>query len=176
VAQAIAEKLHQLSREHQVLCVTHQPLVAAMADAHYHVGKHVVTASADKSAADSSSAVKKSAKKVKTAQQAEEAKARAKVAAQIESISDGKTASKKSKSKKSGVVATLEAADSGHPPASNDEGADGEERTIVKVTPLSDVAARRDELAQLAGGRSHSEAIAFADSLLAQAETIRKAG
>ncbi len=43
VAQAIAEKLYQLGREHQVLCVTHQPLVAAMADAHYHVDKQVVT-------------------------------------------------------------------------------------------------------------------------------------
>jgi len=39
VAQAIAEKLHQLSHNHQVLCVTHQPLVAAMADAHFRVDK-----------------------------------------------------------------------------------------------------------------------------------------
>ena len=39
VAQAIAEKLHQLSRNHQLLCVTHQPLVAAMADAHFRVDK-----------------------------------------------------------------------------------------------------------------------------------------
>ncbi len=109
VAQAIAEKLYQLGREHQVLCVTHQPLVAAMADAHFHVGKHVVM----------------------LAKQA---------------------ASKK------------EAAAS-----------DEEERTIVTVTPL-DEKSRRDELAQLAGGRSHSEAIAFADALLQQAETIRKAG
>lgn len=42
VAQAIAEKLHQLSRHHQVLCVTHQPIVAAMADQHFHVDKQVV--------------------------------------------------------------------------------------------------------------------------------------
>lgn len=42
VAQAIAEKLFQLGRQHQVLCVTHQPMVAAMADSHFHVGKHVV--------------------------------------------------------------------------------------------------------------------------------------
>jgi DNA repair protein RecN (Recombination protein N) len=42
VAQAIAEKLHQLSRQHQVLCVTHQPLVAAMADAHFRVDKMMV--------------------------------------------------------------------------------------------------------------------------------------
>lgn len=42
VAQAIAEKLHQLSRHHQVLCVTHQPIVAAFADLHFHVDKQVV--------------------------------------------------------------------------------------------------------------------------------------
>lgn len=42
VAQAIAEKLHQLSQHNQVLCVTHQPLVAAMADRHFRVDKHVV--------------------------------------------------------------------------------------------------------------------------------------
>ena len=43
VAQAIAEKLHQLSQRHQVLCVTHQPLVAAMADRHFRVDKHTIT-------------------------------------------------------------------------------------------------------------------------------------
>ncbi len=42
VAQAIAEKLHQLSQRHQVLCVTHQPLVAAMADCHFRVDKHII--------------------------------------------------------------------------------------------------------------------------------------
>jgi DNA repair protein RecN (Recombination protein N) len=39
VAQAIATKLHFLSQRHQVLCVTHQPLVAAMADTHIRVNK-----------------------------------------------------------------------------------------------------------------------------------------
>ena len=43
VAQAIAEKLHQLSLQMQVLCVTHQPLVAAMADRHFHVKKQVIS-------------------------------------------------------------------------------------------------------------------------------------
>ena len=42
VAQAIAEKLHQLSQENQILCVTHQPLIAAMADAHYKVEKTII--------------------------------------------------------------------------------------------------------------------------------------
>ncbi|MBE9077598.1 DNA repair protein RecN [Romeria aff. gracilis LEGE 07310] len=105
VAQAIAEKLHELSRQHQVLCVTHQPLVAAMADAHFQVGKQVVMPTGT---------------------------------------------SHKSKAERP-----------------------DEERTIVQVTPL-DSHSRREELAQLAGGRSHQEAIAFANSLLAQAETIRQ--
>lgn len=97
VAQTIAEKLYQLSQHRQVLCVTHQPLVAAMADAHFHVDKQIVT--------------------------------------------NGK--------KKA------------------------DERTVVRVTDL-DATARREELAQLAGGRSHQEGIAFAESLLAQAATIRE--
>ena len=39
VAQAIAEKLHHLGQQHQVLCVTHQPLIAAMANGHFKVEK-----------------------------------------------------------------------------------------------------------------------------------------
>lgn len=42
VAQAIAQKLHQLSHHHQVLCVTHQPIVAAMADSHFRVDKQLI--------------------------------------------------------------------------------------------------------------------------------------
>lgn len=45
VAQAIAERLHALARQAQVLCVTHQPLIAAMADRHYRVDKQVVALS-----------------------------------------------------------------------------------------------------------------------------------
>ena len=41
VAQAIATQLWQLSRSSQVLCVTHQPLIAAIADRHFHVSKQV---------------------------------------------------------------------------------------------------------------------------------------
>ncbi|MBF2079945.1 MAG: DNA repair protein RecN [Synechococcales cyanobacterium T60_A2020_003] len=42
VAQAIAEKLHQISRRQQVLCVTHQHLIAVKADYHFHVRKEIV--------------------------------------------------------------------------------------------------------------------------------------
>ncbi len=42
VAQAIAQKLYQLAQQQQVLCVTHQPIVAAMADHHFRVDKQVV--------------------------------------------------------------------------------------------------------------------------------------
>jgi len=42
VAGAIADKLYLLGRKHQVLCVTHQPLVAAMADRHFRVDKQVI--------------------------------------------------------------------------------------------------------------------------------------
>ncbi len=41
-ASALGERLKSLSRYHQVLCVTHLPQVAAHADAHLVVGKHVV--------------------------------------------------------------------------------------------------------------------------------------
>jgi DNA repair protein RecN (Recombination protein N) len=40
-ASALGERLHALSRFHQVLCVTHLPQVAAWADAHLVVGKRV---------------------------------------------------------------------------------------------------------------------------------------
>lgn len=42
VAGAIAQKLHQLSQGQQVLFVTHQPIVAAMADFHFRVNKQVI--------------------------------------------------------------------------------------------------------------------------------------
>ncbi len=95
VAQAIAQKLHKLSQQHQVLCVTHQPLVAAMADNHFRVTKHLIKV--------------------------------------------------------------------------DEETTENEVRTIVKVTHLIDQNLRRDELAELTGGHSATEAIAFADSLLEKA-------
>ncbi|MCF4968372.1 DNA repair protein RecN [Nostoc sp. CMAA1605] len=106
VAQAIAEKLHQLSQHHQVLCVTHQPLVAAMADRHFRVNKQTIT---------------------------------------------------QGKGRKSNNGNT-------------------EQRTVVRVTNLDDLTTRRDELAQLAGGKSASDAIAFAESLLLQAANHRSQG
>jgi DNA repair protein RecN (Recombination protein N) len=42
VSQAIALQLYQLACARQVLCVTHQPIVAAIADCHFHVSKHVI--------------------------------------------------------------------------------------------------------------------------------------
>jgi DNA repair protein RecN (Recombination protein N) len=40
-AAALGERLKRLAAHHQVLCVTHLPQVAAFADVHVHVGKHV---------------------------------------------------------------------------------------------------------------------------------------
>ncbi|MEB3294837.1 MAG: DNA repair protein RecN [Synechococcales bacterium] len=48
VAGAIAQSLHHLSQHHQVLCVTHQPIVAAMADRHYRVSKEVIDVANEK--------------------------------------------------------------------------------------------------------------------------------
>jgi len=42
VAQAIAQRLFQLGQGHQVLCVTHQPIVAAIADHHFQVSKKFI--------------------------------------------------------------------------------------------------------------------------------------
>ncbi len=104
VAQAIAEKLHHLSQFHQVLCVTHQPLVAAMADRHFRVDKQVINQVKGKKEHNGSS----------------------------------------------------------------------EERTVVRITSLDNLNKRREELAQLAGGKSAQEAIAFAESLLTQAANHRQ--
>ncbi|WP_071187466.1 DNA repair protein RecN [Trichormus sp. NMC-1] len=97
VAQSIAEKLHQLSQNQQVLCVTHQPLIAAMADRHFRVDKQVIN-----------------------------------------------------------------------------KNGNAEQRTVVRVTSLDNLSTRREELAQLAGGKSGNEAIAFAESLLRQATNHRQ--
>ena len=114
VAQAIADKLHHLGTQQQLLCVTHQPIVAAMADAHFRVGKEVIDQP------------------------------------QSQSGEKGR--------KKSGQT-TVATAD--------------QVRTVVRVTPL-DRDRRREELAQLAGGKSHEDALSFADALLTQAATLRQ--
>jgi DNA repair protein RecN (Recombination protein N) len=104
VAQAIAEKLHHLSQSHQILCVTHQPIIAAIADQHFHVEKAVVPHPAN-----------------------------------------------------------------GKEPQN---GKEPEARTIVRIQQLTEVE-RPQELAQLAGGNITDQMLAFATSLLAQADRIR---
>jgi DNA repair protein RecN (Recombination protein N) len=106
VASAIAGKLYQLSDKHQVLCVTHQPLIAAMADSHFRVNKQTIEAQG---------------------------------------------------------YQQDDAAD--HQPS---------ERTVVRVATLNSQLERCEELAHLASGRSESEAIAFAESLLVQAASLRQ--
>ncbi|MCM0591426.1 MAG: DNA repair protein RecN [Gloeotrichia echinulata IR180] len=101
VAQAIAEKLYQLSYNHQVLCVTHQPLVAAMADRHFRVDKQTIN-------------------------------------------------------------------------QNQGDKTNTQQRTVVRVTTLDNLTTRREELAQLAGGKSATDAIAFAESLLLQAANHRR--
>ncbi len=41
-AQAVSEKLHLIAKKHQVICITHLPQIAAMADHHYLIQKDVV--------------------------------------------------------------------------------------------------------------------------------------
>jgi DNA repair protein RecN (Recombination protein N) len=108
VAQAIANKLHQLSQKHQVLCVTHQPIVAAMAATHFRVDKQLIE--------ESSSRAENNKKQ----------------------------------------------------PHSS------ETRTVIRVTRLENHQTRREEIAQLTGGHSAEDAIAFAESLLTKANTYRQ--
>ena len=42
VAQAIANKIHQIGEKSQVLCITHLPQVAAIADHHYYIQKEII--------------------------------------------------------------------------------------------------------------------------------------
>ena len=106
VAQAIADKLAQLSQRQQLLCVTHQPLVAALADAHFHVDK---------------------------------------------------------------VVINENIADPTNPQLDEDL------RTVIRITPLQSDGDRQQELAQLTGGHSAKEALAFAQSLLEKSAARRQA-
>ena len=39
VARAAGEKMYALSRSHQIICITHQAQIAALADSHFYVSK-----------------------------------------------------------------------------------------------------------------------------------------
>ncbi len=106
VAQAIAEKLHQLGKQHQVLCVTHQPLIAAMANGHFKVEKTIVEETTKSQSNNGSSSL-------------------------------------------------------------------ADIRTVVRVKSLSEHTVRVEELAQITGGHSAEDAIAFAESLLTKAAKYR---
>jgi DNA repair protein RecN (Recombination protein N) len=41
VAEVVGRKLRAMASRHQVLCVTHLPQIASLAEAHYAVRKHV---------------------------------------------------------------------------------------------------------------------------------------
>ena len=40
-AQKVSEKMAVIGHHHQVLCITHLPQIAAMADSHFEIEKHV---------------------------------------------------------------------------------------------------------------------------------------
>jgi DNA repair protein RecN (Recombination protein N) len=42
IAQCVAEKMYNISKKHQVFCVTHLPQIASMSDTHYWVSKRVI--------------------------------------------------------------------------------------------------------------------------------------
>lgn len=102
VAQAIAQKLYQLGKQHQVLCVTHQPLIAAMADGHFKIEKTIVE-------------------------------------------------------------------ETNKSPLENGNSSLADIRTVIRVKSLNEHTVRVKELAQITGGHSAEDAIAFAESLLNKA-------
>ena len=40
-AQSVSEKLREISKTHQVICITHLPQIASMADVHFEIAKSV---------------------------------------------------------------------------------------------------------------------------------------
>ncbi|QQE66752.1 DNA repair protein RecN [Leptolyngbya sp. BL0902] len=155
VAQAIAEKLLQLGQRHQVLCVTHQPMVAALADDHWHVNKQVIGEEA--TAPDP-----KTAKSRKSRQPKGKTKESAATKDHVQdALNDPNPQNLDTKTK-----ADSKAID---PASASDETAI---RTVVRIAPLS-LDQRREELAQLAGGATHQDALSFAEALLSQASQIR---
>ena len=134
VAQAIAEKLHQLSQQHQVLCVTHQAIIAAMADTHFRVNKQWVD----------------------------------------DPTTTGTTTATGKRSQKASAAASPQSPAKVNPENSNGTKPAEDVRTVVRVNILRNERQRLEELAQLAGGQSAEEAIAFAESLLARAASVRQ--
>ncbi|PZV19335.1 MAG: DNA repair protein RecN [Leptolyngbya sp.] len=139
VSQAIAEKLFQLSQHHQVLCVTHQPIVAAMADHHFRVSKQIIESSES-----------------------------------TDDLTSNNGAIKPDKSKRGSKSKTETINNTPPDPHTTPPSVTDAVRTVVRITPLSNED-RKQELAQLAGGQSAQEVIAFAESLLTQAAVIRQA-
>jgi DNA repair protein RecN (Recombination protein N) len=151
VVQAIAEKLHQLSQRHQVLCVTHQPIVAAMADHHLRVSKEVI--GNGQGTGKEGRGEEKGRGDTGTRRRGE-----------TQNSKLGSADLPEAKTQNSKLSSHLTPDTTHHTP---------NVRTVVRVVPL-DNDQRREELAQLAGGQSDQEAIAFAESLLAQAANLRQ--
>jgi len=42
IASSVAKKLYKISRQNQILCITHQPIICAMADNHFIIEKNVI--------------------------------------------------------------------------------------------------------------------------------------
>lgn len=40
-AQMVAGKMHEIAADHQVICITHLPQIAAMADSHFIIEKNI---------------------------------------------------------------------------------------------------------------------------------------
>lgn len=155
VAQAIAEKLLQLGQRHQVLCVTHQPMVAALADDHWHVNKQVI-GEATSDAISGATSEAKNGKSRKSRQPKGKTKGSAATKDQVQdAINDPNPQNADPK-----MI---------DPTIASDETSI---RTVVRIAPLS-LEQRREELAQLAGGATHQEALSFAEALLSQAAQIR---
>ena len=41
IAEIVGEKLHGLTRNHQVICITHLPQIASLSDTHFSVSKNI---------------------------------------------------------------------------------------------------------------------------------------
>ncbi|AFY68552.1 DNA replication and repair protein RecN [Thalassoporum mexicanum PCC 7367] len=149
VSQAIALQLFQLSRSHQVLCVTHQPIIAAIADRHFHVSKHVQAETADPGANGVN----------RTSSTAGSTNVNGKRKTANSSQSDKSNQLKNSKSDAAKSTAnnhqpeqtSIQSTKSKSTTKANQ--ANQQERTIVKVQLLQQDQ-RKQELAQLAGGVS----------------------